>query len=57
MTLPLYDAALRDFHRALRKVEPGDCFVAAEDREPPTTVGVFDDIPMPAFPVRQDDEE
>lgn len=33
--------------------------VCEEDREPPTSVGIFDDIPMPQDPYRQlsSDEE
>jgi hypothetical protein len=32
---------------------PWDGILADEDREPPTTVGIFDAIPMPRDPYRE----
>jgi hypothetical protein len=54
-TLPKYDAVLRDFHSEWNKQEAqnGICCdddVCLEDREPPTTVGISDEIPMPRDP-------
>jgi hypothetical protein len=68
MTIDLYDKVRRDFDAMFRKqeAENGICCdedVAAEDREPPTTVGIFDAIPMPRDPygcenpVSQSEEE
>jgi hypothetical protein len=67
-TMSAYDAVLRNFTEEWRKqeAEHGICCdedVAPEDREPPTTVGISDAIPMPVDPygcenpVSQSEEE
>lgn len=54
---PIHKRLDADFERVMREearegicCEPGDCFVAEEDREPSDSLGLTDEIPMPRDP-------